>query len=178
MTIDVVNLSIFNSNTPRKILVFGALYKAWQRQCWAPARLVNDYIYIHVYIYIYIYDYEIMTRKYFPRYWPFVRGFHQWPMGFPHKGHGFFSFDVRLGRLLKNSRVSGDLRRYESHEASLYCHHDISRMYSPQYSIWQDSYSIVLASTKQPGVERRYGAGCRHVFPAANRLPSGIIQSS
>ena len=29
---------------------------------------------------------DVIKWKHFPRYWPFVRGIHQWPMNSPHKG--------------------------------------------------------------------------------------------
>ena len=29
---------------------------------------------------------EVIKRKHFPRYWPFVRGIHRSPVNYPHKG--------------------------------------------------------------------------------------------
>ena len=29
---------------------------------------------------------DVIKLKYFPRYWPFVRGIHRWPVNSPHKG--------------------------------------------------------------------------------------------
>ena len=31
-------------------------------------------------------QYDVIKWKHFPRYWPFVRGIHRWPVNSPHKG--------------------------------------------------------------------------------------------
>ena len=53
---------------------------------------------------------DVIKWKHFPRYWPFVRGIHRWPVNSPHKGqwHGalMFFFDLRL-----NKRLSKQWRR-------------------------------------------------------------------
>ena len=64
----------------------------------------------------------IMTLSnglYFPRYWPFVRGIHRWPVNSPRKGPVTRSFDVffdlRIEKRLVNNREAGDLRRNRAH---------------------------------------------------------------
>ena len=37
---------------------------------------------------------DVIKGKHFPRYWPFVRGIHRWPVNSPHKGPVTRSFDV------------------------------------------------------------------------------------
>ena len=39
--------------------------------------------------------------KHFPRYWPFVRGIHRWPVNFPHKGQwrGALKFSLICARI-------------------------------------------------------------------------------
>ena len=45
---------------------------------------------------------NVIKWKYFPRYWPFVRGIHRYPVNSPHKGQWrgtlMFSFDLRLNK--------------------------------------------------------------------------------
>ena len=59
------------------------------------------------------------SKKYFPRYWPLVRGIHRSPVNSPHKGPVTRSFDVSLilarANNETNRRVAGDLRRYDIH---------------------------------------------------------------
>ena len=37
---------------------------------------------------------DLIKWKHFPRYWPFVRGIHWWPVNSPHKGKWRGAFDV------------------------------------------------------------------------------------
>ena len=65
--------------------------------------------------------------KHFPRYWPFVRGIHRWPVNSPHKGQwrGALMFSlicVWINGWINNGEA-GDLRRYRAH-------HDVTVMYS------------------------------------------------
>ena len=57
--------------------------------------------------------------EHFPRYWPFVRGIHRFPMNSQHKGQwpGAFVFSL-IGAWINrwvNNREAGDLRRYRAH---------------------------------------------------------------
>ena len=55
----------------------------------------------------------------FPRYWPFVRGIHRWPVNTPHKGQwrGALIFCLMSAWINSqvNNREAGDLRRYRAH---------------------------------------------------------------
>ena len=68
----------------------------------------------------------IIKWKHFPRYWPFVRGIHRSPGGFPSQRPVTRSFDVFFDLGLNdgwtNSRDAGDLRRHHAHyEVSVMC---------------------------------------------------------
>ena len=57
--------------------------------------------------------------KHFPRYWPFVRGIHLWPVNSPRKGQwrGDLVFSLICAWINDwgNSRDAGDLRRHRTH---------------------------------------------------------------
>ena len=57
--------------------------------------------------------------KHFPRYWPFVRGIHQSPVNFPHKGQWCGALIFPLIYVWTNSWVNnrdgGDFRRRHAH---------------------------------------------------------------
>ena len=60
---------------------------------------------------------DVIKWKHFPRYWPFVRGIHRWPVNSPHKGQWrealMFSLIYAWINSWVNNREAGDLR----------CHH-------------------------------------------------------
>ena len=60
-----------------------------------------------------------MNWKYFPRYWPFMRGIPRSPVNSPHKGQwrGALVFSLMYAWINDwvNNREAGDLRRYRSH---------------------------------------------------------------
>ena len=62
---------------------------------------------------------DVIKWKHFPRYWPFVREIHRWPVNFPHKGQwrGALMFTLICARMngWVNNREAGDLRRYGVH---------------------------------------------------------------
>ena len=62
---------------------------------------------------------DVMKWKYFPRYWPFVRGIHRPPVNSPHKGQrrGALIFSLISAWIngLVNNREAGDLRRHRAH---------------------------------------------------------------
>ena len=62
---------------------------------------------------------DVIKWKYFPRYWPFVRGIHRSPVNSPHKGQwrGALMFTLMCARIngWVNNREAGDLRRYRTH---------------------------------------------------------------
>ena len=55
----------------------------------------------------------------FPRYWPFLRGIHRWPVNSPHKGQWrgalMFSLICVWIKGWVNNREAADLRRYRAH---------------------------------------------------------------
>ena len=62
---------------------------------------------------------DVIKKKHFPRYWPFVRGIHQSPVNSPHKGQWrwalMFSLICAWVNGWVNHREAGDLRRYHAH---------------------------------------------------------------
>ena len=62
---------------------------------------------------------DVIKWKYFPRYWPFVRGIHRSPVNSPHKGQwrGALMFTLICARInvWVNNRKAGDLRRNRVH---------------------------------------------------------------
>ena len=62
---------------------------------------------------------DVFKWKRFPRYWPFVRGIHRWPVNSPHKGQcrGGLIFSLIRAWINDwvNSREASDLRRHRAH---------------------------------------------------------------
>ena len=65
------------------------------------------------------FHYDVINWKHFPRYWPFVRGFHRSPVNFPHKGQcrGALMFSLICTRIngWVNNGEAGDFRRDRAH---------------------------------------------------------------
>ena len=66
-----------------------------------------------------VFNDDVIKWKYFPRYWPFVRGIHRSPVNSPHKGqwHGALMFCLICAwtRGWVNNRDTGVLRRHCGH---------------------------------------------------------------
>ena len=62
---------------------------------------------------------DVIKWKYFPRYWPFVRGIHRSPVNSPHKGQwrGALMISLICARIngWVSNREAGDLRCYHAH---------------------------------------------------------------
>ena len=62
---------------------------------------------------------DVIKWKHFPRYWPFVRGIHRFPVNSPHKGQwrGTLMFSLICAWINDrvNNRQTGDLRRHCGH---------------------------------------------------------------
>ena len=62
---------------------------------------------------------DVIKRKHFPRYWPFVRGIHRSPVNSPHKGQwrGALMLTLICARINDwvNNGEAGDLRRNRAH---------------------------------------------------------------
>ena len=61
----------------------------------------------------------VIKWDHFPRYWPYVRGIHRWPVNSPHKDQWrrtlMFSLICAWPNGWVNNRDAGDLRRYRLH---------------------------------------------------------------
>ena len=62
---------------------------------------------------------DVIKWKHFPRYWPFVRGIHRWPVNSPHKGQwrGALMSSLICTRIngWVNNGEAGDLIRHRIH---------------------------------------------------------------
>ena len=62
---------------------------------------------------------DVIKRKHFPRYWPFMRGIHRSPVNSPHKGQwrGALTFPLIYAWINSwvNNSEDGDLRRHHAH---------------------------------------------------------------
>ena len=62
---------------------------------------------------------DVIKLKHFPRYWPFVRGIHRWPVNSPHKGQwrGALMFSFICARIYGwvNNCEAGDSRRHRAY---------------------------------------------------------------
>ena len=62
---------------------------------------------------------DVIKWKHFPRYWPFVRGIHRWPVNSPHKGqwHRALMFSLICAWINSwvNNRDVGYLRCHSAH---------------------------------------------------------------
>ena len=62
---------------------------------------------------------DVIKWKHFPRYWPFVRGIHRWPVNSPHKGQwcGALVFSLIYAWIngWENNREAGDSRCHRVH---------------------------------------------------------------
>ena len=83
----------------------GLTYQALFQSRWmAPTFILHD---------------DVIKWKYFPHYWPFVRGIHRSPVNFPHKGQwreaSMFSLIWAWINGKENNRDAGDLRCHCAH---------------------------------------------------------------
>ena len=74
---------------------------------------------IHRYLFQSLFHDDVIKWRHFPRYWPFVRGIHRFPVTSPHKGQwrGALMFSlicVWINDWISN-REAGDLGRYRAH---------------------------------------------------------------
>ena len=92
---------------------------------------------------------DVIKWKYFPRYWPFVRGIHRSPVNSPHKGQwrGALIFSSICARI--NGRVNnvhaGDLRRYRAHYYVIVMYGALD-LYALNY--FEEAYTIYLPCLK------------------------------
>ena len=79
--------------------------------------------------------YDVIKWKYFPRYWPYVRGIHRRPVNSPHKGPWrgalMFSLICVWINCWANNHEASDLRRHRGH-------YDLTVM----YECWPKWYHV------------------------------------
>ena len=92
----------------------------------------------------YFYHDDVIKWKHFPRYWPFVWGFHRSPVNSPHKGQWrgalMFSFICAWINGWINNREAVDLRRHRAH-------YDVIVM--RKHQLFLDHYGTVFAKGNQ-----------------------------
>ena len=68
---------------------------------------------------VYFHNDDVIKWKHFPRYWPFVRGIHRWPVNSQHEGQwrGDLMYSLVCAWISRwvNNCEAGDLRRYRAH---------------------------------------------------------------
>ena len=94
---------------------------------------------------------DVIQRKHFPRYWPFVKGIHRSLVNSPHKcqwrGACVFSLICVWTNGWVNNREAGDLRRHRAH-------YDVTVIFCmPNISRWHQSKMVM------PDVFANAGAG-------------------
>ena len=88
---------------------------------------------------------DVSKWKHFPRYWPFVRGIHQWPVNSPHKGQwrGALMFSLICAWLngWVNNREAVDLRCHRAHHDVIVM--QVQHRTSPRFVSWtQISWTV------------------------------------
>ena len=94
---------------------------------------------------------DVIKWKHFPRYWPFVRGFHRSPVNFPHwdqwRGALMFSLMCAWTNGWVNNREAGDLRRHRAnYDVTVMVRQSLLRLLS-----W---YPVMFSNPCNPGEER------------------------
>ena len=88
----------------------------WHHHGMASYRDIVDISYWYISV---IFHDDVIKWKHFPRYWPFVRRIHRFPVNSPHKGQwrGALMFTLICARIngWVNNREAGDLRRHRTH---------------------------------------------------------------
>ena len=94
--------------------------------------------------------YDVIKRKHFPCYWPFMRGNHRSPVNSPHKGQwrGALMFSLICSWINHwvNSDEAGDLRRYRNHyDVTVMGIHYvlICNCYHHTFRVWFDESQVV-----------------------------------
>ena len=93
---------------------------------------------------------DVIKWKHFPRYWPFVRGIHRWPMSSSHKcqwrGPLMFSLIYAWIDGWVNNGEAGDLRRYCAHYDVIVVFIDFKVYVTVccDVSQWRQSYPTII----------------------------------
>ena len=135
-------LSILRTKTPKYVSMFPKNKSALKelnlnKNQWWPSPLIC--------ITYHPQHYDVIKRKHFPRYWPFVRGIHRSPVNSPHKGQwrGALMFSLICVWIngWVNNRKAGDLGRYRAH-------YDVIVM--NMLACWQITWSLLGATHDSP----------------------------
>ena len=99
--------------------------------------------------YLRIHD-DVIKWKHFPRYWPFVRGIHQWLVDFPHKVQWrrglMFSLIYAWTYGWAINRNAGDFRRHRARYETTVMENDVSiNISSPKINLGQQGLSHVMS---------------------------------
>ena len=99
---------------------------------------------------------DVIKRKLFPRYWPFVRGIHRSPVNSPRKGQwrGALMFSLICAWINDwvNNGEAGDLRRYCAHCDVIEMTEDkLFACWLPWYSVFSSTLTAVYMSSKKSG---------------------------
>ena len=92
---------------------------------------------------------DVVTKKHFPRYWPFVQGIHWSPVNSPHKGRwrGALMFSLICAWIygLVNNGEAGDLRRHRAHS-------DVTVMWSLALALNSKLVSLISVNKIYPWI--------------------------
>ena len=156
-------LALCAGNSPVTALMF-SLICAWING-WVNSREAGDLKHHHVHydvtlmvwylrVLVYRHDHDdVIKWKHFPRYWPFVRGIHQSPVNYPHKGQWrralmFSLICTRINGWVNNGEA-GDLRRYRGHyDANVMCQ-------------WRKIYYLQPIYLNRPRLEQKSSPVCK-----------------
>ena len=121
------------------------------------------------------YHVDVIKWKYFPRYWPFVRGIHRWPVNSPHNGQwcraSVYSLICAWTNGWVNNQDAGDLRRYRVHydvsddESENYIHvHFTVKLHTPGCSLYgvTTPFSTKLEQPTLPAIPNPANAKMLH----------------
>ena len=79
---------------------------------------LNVLVELHALVHRCLYHDDVIKWNHFPRYWPFVRGIHRWPVNSPHKGQWrralMFSSICAWANGWENNRDAGHLRHHRA----------------------------------------------------------------
>ena len=97
---------------------------------------------------------DVIKWKHFPRYWPYARGIHRWPVDSPHKGQWrgalMFSLICAWTNGRASNRVASDLTRHRSD-------YDVTVMVSFRWS-----YDATMVNAAHVTFKNSVGKWCRH----------------
>ena len=117
-------------------------------------------------LYHWIHD-DVIKWKHFPRYWPFVRGVHRWPVNSPHKGQWrtalIYFVCVWINDWI-NNRETGDLRRHRAHYDVIVLFIVWENAIATSYNLkqwWPTSLTLVCVS--YPQCVNEYQTVCQDV---------------